>query len=608
MTANELRKLYIDFFVKKYGHKETKGASLIPENDPTVLFTTAGMHPLVPFLMGEPHPSGSRLVNVQKCIRTGDIDEVGDLCHLTFFEMLGNWSLGNYFKEEAIKMSYEFLTTSPENGGLGLKIDNLAFTCFAGDEDAPKDEESAGIWKSLGISEDRIAFLSKSDNWWGPAGQTGPCGPDTEMFFWTGDEEAPKKFDPSDNRWLEIWNDVFLQYNKTLDGKFESLKQKNVDTGMGLDRTIVAINGFKSPYETPLFEDMIKEVRLLAGYSNPSDDQIRYERIVVDHLRAATFLLGDPYGVVPSNTDQGYILRRLIRRAIRHGRKLGIEINFTRKIAGIVVKNYGDFYKELQDNEEKIYQEISKEEENFVRSINKGLDVLKKEIKKREDKGKKGINSFGEDFCFEMFATYGFPIEMTIEELDDAGWIKNAAEKIDILNHFDKCFKKHQELSRAGAEQKFSGGLADHSEAVTKLHTATHLLHKALKIVLGDHVAQKGSNITPERLRFDFSHPDKMTDDEKAEVEKIVNEQIEAGLPVSFDEMTVAEAKAKGATGLFEEKYGEKVKVYTIGNFSKEICGGPHVDNTSELGHFRIKKEESSSAGVRRIKAVLEKF
>jgi len=606
MTANELRRLYIDFFAKKNGHKEIRGSSLIPENDPTVLFTTAGMHPLVPFLMGEKHPSGTRLTDVQKCIRTDDIEEVGDKSHLTFFEMLGNWSLGDYFKEGAIKMSFEFLTSS--DGGLGLPLSKLAFTCFTGDTDAPRDEESFGIWRNLGVTEARIAFLPKKDNWWGPAGKTGPCGPDTEMFYWTGGEPAPEVYDPSDKRWVEIWNDVFMQYNKQEDGSFVPLKQQNVDTGMGLERVLGIMNGAGSPFETELFVDVIAEIRTLGGYEVDEKKMIS-ERIIADHLRSATFILGDPCAVTPSNTDQGYILRRLIRRAIRHGRELGIEVEFARKIAGIIVKNYGDFYKELAENAERIYEEMSKEEMQFNRTLNKGLHVIHKELERMASVKEKGASALGEDFCFEMFATYGFPIEMTIEELQAAGWIRSVEEKALLLKNFETHFKKHQELSRVGAEKKFAGGLADHSEEVTRLHTATHLLHKALRTVLGDHVEQRGSNITAERLRFDFSHGAKMTDEEKAKVEGIVNDQILAALPVSYAEMSVAEAKAKGAIGLFESKYGDRVKVYTMGDeaagtvFSMEICGGPHVKNTSELGGFKLLKEEACATGIRRIKA-----
>jgi len=610
MTANELRRKFIDFFVNNHQHKEIRGSSLIPENDPTVLFTTAGMHPLVPFLMGVQHPSGKRLVDVQKCIRTDDIDEVGDECHLTFFEMLGNWSLGDYFKEGAIKMSYEFLTDKDK--GLGFPISMLAVSCFAGDNDAPRDEEAANIWRGLGVPEDRIAFLPKKNNWWGPAGQTGPCGPDTEMFYWTGEGAAPAKFDPDDNKWVELWNDVFMKYNKTAEGKFEPLAQQNVDTGMGLERVLSVLGGVKSPFETELFKEIIKEIRTLGKYDQADLKNRSAERILADHLRAATFILGDQMGVSPSNTDQGYILRRLIRRAIRYGRKLGIEVNFVQKIAEIVVKNYGDFYKELETNKSRIVTEISKEEEKFNQTINKGLAILWKDIEQIKQQGAaKNPQSFKEDFFFEMFATYGFPLELTLEELTEKGWINNEEEKKYVVEKFDAHFKTHQELSKAGAEKKFSGGLADHSEQVSKLHTATHLLHAALRQVLGTHVEQKGSNITAERLRFDFSHGDKMTPEQIVEVEKIVNEQIQKALPISCEEMSVSAAKERGAIGLFESKYGDTVKVYTMGDIaqgtvaSMEICGGPHANNTADLKSFKILKEESSSSGVRRIKAAI---
>jgi alanyl-tRNA synthetase len=615
MKANELRRKFIDFFAKNYEHAEIKSSSLIPENDPTVLFTTAGMHPLVPFLMGEAHPSGKRLVDVQKCIRTDDIDEVGDDCHLTFFEMLGNWSLGDYFKEEAIKMSFEFLTDKEK--GLGIDVSKLAVSCFAGDDDAPKDMESFEIWQSLGIAKERIAFLGKEENWWGPAGQTGPCGPDTEMFYWTGDNETPEKFDPEDDTWVEIWNDVFMQYYKNADGSFKELKQKNVDTGMGFERVLGILNDKVSPFETELFEEVVAEIKTLScsiPWSRLKEDlspEIQKTlttslRIIADHLRAATFLLGDENGVTPSNTDQGYILRRLIRRAIRHGKNLEIQGEFARKIAGIVVKNYGEFYTELANNQEKIYEEMMKEEQKFNKTLNKGLSLLHKEMEKIEGKN---VLAFKEDFFFEMFATYGFPMEMTIEELKSEGWITDEKVLDELWANFDKHYKKHQELSKAGAEKKFSGGLADNSDDVKKLHTATHLLHTALRQVLGDHVEQKGSNITADRLRFDFTHGEKMTDDQKMEVEKIVNEQIEKALPIKCEEMSVEEAKSRGAIGLFESKYGDKVKVYSVGEgdnlFSMEICGGPHAENTSDLGGFKIKKEQSSSSGVRRIKAII---
>jgi len=605
ISAKELRRLYIDFFVKKHGHKEIPGASLIPENDPTVLFTTAGMHPLVPFLMGEKHPSGVRLVNAQKCLRTDDIDEVGDPSHLTFFEMLGNWSLGDYFKKEAIEMSFEFLTSPRKEGGLGLPLNMLAVTCFEGDKDAPRDEESAGVWLGLGIKADRLAFLPKKANWWGPAGQTGPCGSDTEMFFWSGDEPAPGKFDPDDSRWVEIWNDVFMQYFKNKDGSFTELKQKNVDTGMGFERVLAIMNGAKTPFETELFKDAVDELRALGGYdvgkAEPDEEKIHAERIICDHLRAATFLIGDVRGVVPSNVDQGYVLRKLIRRAVRHGRKLEINGDFARKIAGIFVNLYGEDYPELIDNQGKIFDEIAREEAQFAKTLEHGLRELNKCCDGRITNG---------DFAFYMYETYGFPPEMTMEEVKKNPLLKGLLNVEKFWVDFNKKLEEHQSQSRAGAEAKFSGGLADHSEQVTRLHTATHLLHQALRQVLGEHVEQKGSNITAERLRFDFIHVDKMTPEQLTSVEKIVNEQIKADLPVHCEEMTVEEAKKKGAIGLFESKYGDKVKVYTIGEtsdafFSKEICGGPHASRTGELGGFKILKEESSSRGVRRIKAVI---
>jgi len=612
MTANELRRLYIDFFVKKHGHKEIKGSSLIPENDPTVLFTTAGMHPLVPFLMGEKHPSGNRLVDVQKCVRTDDIDEVGDPCHLTFFEMLGNWSLGDYFKEGAIKMSFEFLTTPQKSGGLGLDLNNLAFSCFCGDTDAPRDNESAEIWQKLGVKGERVAFLPKKNNWWGPAGKTGPCGPDTEMFYWTGEGPAPKKFDPEDSKWVEIWNDVFMQYNKNEEGKYEPLKQQNVDTGMGLERVLTVMSGVESPFETELFADVIKEIRTLARYQGPSEDQKRFERIIADHVRAATFIIGDEYGVGPSNKDQGYIVRRLIRRSVRYGKKLGIEEKFVRKLAGICVNIYKDFYPILDENQERIFDEIAKEEEKFSATLSNGLNVLHKELERLSSRKEEGIKALGDEFIFNMLQSYGFPVEMTLEELSQEGWI--AKKEISVLVKKVNEFKeKHQQLSKAGAEKKFSGGLAGHGEEEIKLHTATHLLNAALKIVLGPQVQQKGSNITPERLRFDFPNPEKLTPEQLKKVEEIVNEQIKKALPVTMEEMTVDEAKAREAVGVFESKYGDRVKVYTIGGpqkenvFSMEICGGPHVKNTSELHSFKILKEEASSSGVRRIKAVVGK-
>lgn len=590
MKASELRGKYIDFFVSK-GHKVIKSSSLVPENDPTVLFTTAGMHPLVPFLMGEKHPLGMRLVDVQKCVRTGDIDEVGDNTHLTFFEMLGNWSLGDYFKKEAIEWSFEFLTSKK---WLGIPLERLAFTVFAGDETVPRDLEAFEIWKRLGVPETRIAFLGRKDNWWGPAGQTGPCGPDTEMFYWVGDEEVPDVFDPSNKQWVEIWNDVFMQYNKVKvggsEGGFEyvPLAQKNVDTGMGLERVITVLAGKKSVYETEIFAGILKTICELA-----TERDARGERIIADHLRAATFMAGD--GVTPSNLDQGYVMRRLIRRAIRQGKKLGINQAFTHSVAKVVIEEFGSAYEELVQKKDEILQIFAQEEERFMRTLQQGLKEFEKISGNILGHGGKVLSG---RLAFKLYDTYGFPIEMTRDLAQESGLEVNIPE-------FEEAYRQHQELSRQGSEKKFKGGLADHEVETTRLHTATHLLHQALRNVLGDHVCQKGSNITVERLRFDFTHPEKMTAEQLAEVEKLVNQKIQAALPVVCKESSVDEAKASGAIGLFTEKYGAKVKVYSMGDFSREICGGPHVANTSELGVFKILKEESSSAGIRRIKAVL---
>ena len=594
MTAKEIRQKYLEFFKEK-GHAITPSAPLLPENDPTVLFTTAGMHPLVPYLLGEQHPGGKRLVSHQKCIRTGDIDEVGDNTHLTFFEMLGNWSLGDYFKKEAIEMSFEFLT---DKKWLDIPLEKLAVTVFEGDDDAPRDEESAEIWKKLGIPEHKIAYLPKSENWWGPAGQTGPCGPDTEMFYWVGGGTPPKDSNPKNDEknWVEIWNDVFMQYNKTEKGDFEPLKQTNVDTGMGLERVAAVLQGKNNVYETELFEPIIEKINALTNVSY-SDNQTSY-RIITDHLRAATMMAGD--GVKPSNVDQGYVMRRLMRRAIRHGKTLGINENFTHVIAKKVIHLMSDVYPELK-HEEEILQTFKLEEEQFRKTVNHGLKEFEKLLNGFQmafEKTGRKITEISGKQTFKLYDTYGFPIEMTIEE----------AEKHDLTvdkEGFDEAFKKHQELSRTGAEEKFKGGLQDNSEATTRLHTATHLLHAALRKVLGDHVKQSGSNITAERLRFDFSHPEKMTDEQKEQVEKFVNEAIQSNAEIKCETMTVDEAKKVGAIGLFEGKYGEKVKVYDMSPWSKEICGGPHVEKLGELGKFKIKKEQSSSAGIRRIKAIL---
>jgi len=588
MNSKELKERYFKFFKEKK-HAIISSASLIPEHDPTVLFTTAGMHPLVPFLMGQPHPSGKRLANVQKCIRTGDIDEVGDPLHLTFFEMLGNWSLGDYFKEDAIRWSFEFLT---DKKWLGLDKNKISVTCFAGDKDAPKDDESAKIWERLGIPKERIFFLPKKDNWWGPAGATGPCGPDTEMFIDTGKEKCSSACKPgcSCGKYFEIWNDVFMQYNKTSEGRYEPLKQKNVDTGMGVERTIAMLQGKKSVFEIEAFASIIAEIKKLASIKEYSEKELKSLRIIADHLRAAVFILGDENSIVPSNLDQGYILRRFIRRAIRHGKLIGIDNDICTMIAKIVIKMNQESWPELKKKEHFILDELNKEEERFRATLEKGL-------KKFEQIATKDLS--GQD-AFLLFQSFGFPIEITQELAKEKG------HNIDI-DAFSREFEKHQDISRKGAEQRFKGGLADSSEGTTRLHTATHLLNQALREVLGKKdIFQKGSNITTERLRFDFNFDRKLTNEELQKVEDWVNERINEKLDVVREEMTVEEAKKKGAQGVFEHKYGEKVFVYTIGKKSIEICGGPHVKNTSELVHFKIKKEESSAAGVRRIKAVLE--
>ena len=589
--SSELRSMFLKFF-KDHGHAVISSASVIPENDPTVLFTTAGMHPLVPYLMGAKHPAGNRLTDVQKCVRTGDIDDVGDFSHLTFFEMLGNWSLGDYFKEQMIPWSWEFLT-SPEY--LGLPKDRLAFSVFAGDADCPRDEESAQLWRNCGVADDHIFFLPKENNWWGPAGITGPCGPDTEMFIITDKEPCGPDCSPacSCGRYLEIWNDVFMQYNKKADGTFEPLAQKNVDTGMGLERTICVLNGKKSVYETDLFADILKKISELSGKEYGSDDETtRAFRIIADHMRTATFIMGDDRGVSPSNVDQGYVLRRLIRRAVRYGMGIGMPEGFTGEVAKVIIEQYKDVYPELKRNEAFVLEQLSLEESRFARTLKQGNREFEKLVEKVQDGQIDGVSAF------HLYDTYGFPVEMTEELARERGLTVD-------MDGFHDCFRRHQATSQAGAEQRFKGGLADHSEQSARLHTATHLLHAALRKVLGPEVAQKGSNITAERLRFDFSFGRKMTKEELAEVERLVNEAIESHTPVTCEEMTVAQAKEQGAIGLFESKYGEKVKVYTMGPYSKEICGGPHAQNTGDLVSFKIKKEESSSAGVRRIKAVI---
>ncbi len=586
MKAYELRRKYIEFF-KAHGHKEIPSAPVVPENDPTVLFTTAGMHPLVPYLLGEPHPQGKRLTDYQKCIRTGDIDSVGDNSHLTFFEMMGNWSLGDYFKHESIEMSYNFLKDV-----LGFDMNKISVTVFAGEDGIPRDEEAADRWAEMGIPRDRIYYCSREHNWWGPAGETGPCGPDTEIFYDTGKEKCSEHCDPtcSCGKYLEIWNNVFMQYNKTKDGKYEPLKAPNVDTGLGLERVIGLLQGKSSVYDTELFADVIAKIKELStNYNVPS------ARIIADHLRTSMFMIVD--GVRPSNVEQGYVLRRLLRRVIRHMRKIGFNPDDITVLIDTFVKITTEMYPEIPANQDTIKEVVIEEKNKFMKTLEHGEKEFSKNVAKAKAEGKEKLDG---QVVFRLYDTFGFPPEMTAELAEEAGL------KID-MEEFNELFKKHQDLSRAGSEAKFKGGLADHSEQTTAYHTATHLLHKALQIVLGEHATQKGSNLTAERLRFDFANPCKVTPEQLKEVEDIVNEQIKRDLPVTCEEMTLEEAKASGATGLFANKYGEKVKVYTIGDFSKEICGGPHVERTGGMGHFKILKEEGVAAGIRRIKAVLEK-
>ena len=594
ITAELLRKKYLEFFASK-GHAVVSGASLIPENDPTVLFTTAGMHPLVPYLLGEPHPAGRRLTNVQKCVRTGDIEAVGDASHLTFFEMLGNWSLGDYFKREAIEWSYEFLT-SPQ--WLGFAPEQLYVTVFEGGEGVPQDEESMAIWESLGIPRERIFALPKEDNWWGPAGVTGPCGPDTEMFIDTGKELCGAECRPGCHcgKFVEIWNDVFMQYNKTAEGKYEPLKQHNVDTGMGVERTICMMNGCATVYETELFAPIMMKIRELST-ARPEDEEqaVRAERIIADHIRTAVFILCDPKGgVKPGNVGANYVLRRLIRRSVRYAKLLGIATGYTRILAETVIEKYAVAYPELEKGRNNCISELVNEEERFEKTLNAGqreFDKVSEALKKHNQTVRSGRTAF------KLYDTYGFPLEFTEELAAELGL------SVD-REGYEAAFKKHQELSKQ-AVGSFKGGLADNTEATTRLHTATHLLHHALHIVLGEHALQRGSNITPERLRFDFAHPEKVLPEQLAEIERVVNEAIKRDLPITCETMPFEKAKGAGAIALFDGKYDEEVKVYSAGDFSKEVCGGPHVARTGELGVFKIQKEEASSAGVRRIRAVL---
>lgn len=584
MRAIDIRNKYLNFFKSK-GHSVIPSSPVIPENDPSVLFTTAGMQPLVPYLLGEKHPAGNMLTDYQKCIRTVDIDEVGDNRHLTYFEMLGNWSLGAYFKEEAIAMSFEFLTKE-----LNIPVEKLSVTVFAGDEDAPMDTVAEQAWLKAGIPSERIYHFGKDDNWW-IAGEEGPCGPDTEMFYDTGKEPCSDHCDPSCGcgKYVEIWNNVFMEYYKDKNG-YTKLKQKNVDTGLGLERMTMLLQGKETPFETELFVPTMEKLQELAKI-----DDINSRRIISDHIRSSMMIICD--GGVPSNTDRGYILRRLIRRLTRHLNKLGISIEDFQGIIDITIDNLKEMYPELVENREKIHKVILEEQQKFMHTLENGEREFEKAVKRAREHGKDRIEGA---VVFKLYETYGFPLEMTIELAKEQGI------EIDVTE-FDKLFKEHQEKSKMGSENKFKGGLAEQNETTIAYHTATHLLHKALQIVLGENATQKGSNITTERLRFDFAHPQKVTKEELEKVENIVNEQIARDLPVTCEEMTLEEAKKSGAMGLFENKYGDKVKVYTIGDFSKEICGGPHVTHTGELGKFKIKKEEASSAGVRRIKAVLIK-
>ena len=604
MTSQELRKKFLDFFVQK-GHKMISSAPLVPENDPTVLFTTAGMHPLVPYLLGQPHALGQRLCSSQKCIRTGDIDDVGDNTHLTFFEMLGNWSLGDYFKREAIEWSFDFLTKE-----LGIPLERLAFSVFKGEPEnnIPCDEEAADIWQKLGVLVKRIAYLGREDNWWGPAGQTGPCGPDTEMFYWTGEDPAPQKFNPFDKHWVEVWNNVFMEYNKKIknqkskikktnkdskikiDYEFIPLKQKNVDTGMGLERTLAVLNGKSNVYETDLFTPIINEIKNQISKikninQNSKIDETKAQRIIADHIKAATFILSE--GVAPANTERGYVARRLIRRAIRYGKILGIEQEFMPKIAQAVIQIYQDVYPEVKNNQQFIFNELEKEEIKFRKTLERGLKELDK------------LDKVDAEKAFFIYQTYGFPLEMIQEEL------AKKALAVDAVG-FQAQVKKHQELSRSASAGKFKSGLTDHSQATVKLHTAAHLLHQALRQVLGDKVHQAGSNITSERLRFDFSYSQKLTDAEMAQIEKIVNEQIQMDLPVKCETMPYQQAIDSAALAFFKDRYPEKVNVYSIGKFSREVCAGPHIKHLDELGKFKILKQESVGASLRRIKAILE--
>ena len=581
-----IRDLYINYFVSK-GHKQIPSSPVVPENDSSVLFNTAGMQPLIPYLMGEPHPYGTRLCDYQKCVRTNDLDEVGDKTHHTFFEMLGNWSLGDYFKKESITYSFEFLTKV-----LNLPVEKLAVTVFEGDKDIPRDNVSAEIWKNLGISEDKIAFLGKDDNFW-IAGENGPCGGDTEIFYFRSNDKVPDKYDPNDSRWVEIWNNVFMEFYKDENGKVTELPKKNVDTGMGLERITAVVEGVDDNYKTSIWKNIIATIEEISNKKYANNEVSM--RIIADHIRTAVFISSDPASIKPSNTDQGYILRRLIRRAIRHAKKLEIDLNsnWEEKIANVIIEEYKNYYPEVINNKDVVLEVLKTEKIKFGRTLEKGLKEFEKMTSNLSEK------KLNKDLAFKLYDTYGFPIELTKELADELNI------EVDV-DGFKEKFKAHQELSRKGMGTKFKGGLASTSDINIKYHTATHLLNAALKQVLGSHVHQKGSNITEERMRFDFSHDSKMTPEQIKQTEDLVNKYIEMGLTVTKKEMSKEEAIKSGAECMFIDKYPDIVTVYFIGDVSKELCGGPHVNNTNELGHFKITKEEASSAGVRRIKAILE--
>jgi len=586
MEKANLKDLYINFFVKN-GHVQIPSAPVVPENDPSVLFNTAGMQPLVPYLMGQKHPLGTRLCDYQKCIRTNDLESIGDKTHHTFFEMLGNWSLGDYFKKESITWSFEFLTKV-----LNIPVEKLAVTVFEGDETIPRDEESANVWKSLGIPEERISYLDKDNNFW-IAGEVGPCGPDTEIFYWRSSDEVPVKHDPEDERWVEIWNNVFMQYEKHPDGTVTELPNKNVDTGMGVERTTAILEEVDDNYLTSIWKDVVDKIEEMSNTTYAED--AKSIRIIADHIRTAVFISGDNSGIKPSNTDQGYILRRLIRRMIRHAKKIGIDLNsgFERTLALMIIEKYEKYYDELSKNKEVILDVLTNELNKFNKTVEKGLREFEKIVSNLDS------NVLNKDLAFKLYDTYGFPLELTVELAEEKG--------IEVdKDGFNEKFKEHQEKSRAGSEQRFKGGLAGDSETETKYHTATHLLNAALKHVIDENIHQRGSNITTERMRFDFNCDHKLTDEEKQKVEDLVNEWIKQEIPVTVEEMSKDDAVASGAECMFIEKYPDIVTVYSIGDVSKELCGGPHVKNTKELGHFKIKKEEASSAGVRRIKAILD--